>query len=393
MPIINISVKDKIANAECGAKIVCKNSDYVAKFSFDKEWDEYYSKTARFAYDSDVITVAFKGDECKIPKLPNTISLQIEVRAGDIKTAVPAWIDCIPVLDDSFEEIEPPKPNVYDQIMQLINDIDKRLEYLPSEEEIIAIKNVRDDLTDLTRRFEALANSDDETLDQLAEIVAYIKSNKTLIDSITTSKVSVSDIINSLDSNAIDKPLSAKQGLVLNEKITNVSNSLEERTSEWYAQSPNARIPILENFRIGSEPLIYVSTYAPDLVTQYETIIDGATYLFKFAHLDVDGLDFLVPDFLIGENGILNNSFGVVALIDSETLDTAIYSTDNNEHIVSFYQLGIRKLPEKYLPMDTELDETSERPIQNKVVAKAIGDISTALDELHAYAQNLIGGN
>lgn len=50
----------------------------------------------------------------------------------------------------------------------------------------------------LTNRLNALADSDDTTLDQLSEIVEYIKNNKDLIDGITTSKINVSDIISNL---------------------------------------------------------------------------------------------------------------------------------------------------------------------------------------------------
>lgn len=64
----------------------------------------------------------------------------------------------------------------------------------------------------LDRRLNAVADSDDATLDQLSEIVAYIKANKSLIDSITTSKVSVSDIVNNLTTADAKKPLSAAQG-------------------------------------------------------------------------------------------------------------------------------------------------------------------------------------
>lgn len=71
----------------------------------------------------------------------------------------------------------------------------------------------------LTDRLNALANSDDETLDQMGEIVTYIKANKSLIESVTTSKVNVSDIIDNLTTKAADKPLSAAQGLVLNQLI------------------------------------------------------------------------------------------------------------------------------------------------------------------------------
>lgn len=67
----------------------------------------------------------------------------------------------------------------------------------------------------LTERLNALADSDDETLDQMSEVVAYIKSNKSLIDAITTSKVNVSDIIDNLTTNVSNKPLSAAQGVKL----------------------------------------------------------------------------------------------------------------------------------------------------------------------------------
>lgn len=67
----------------------------------------------------------------------------------------------------------------------------------------------------LTDRLNALADSDDETLDQMSEIVTYIKNNKSLIDGITTSKVSVSDIVNNVVTNVSNRPLSAAQGVVL----------------------------------------------------------------------------------------------------------------------------------------------------------------------------------
>jgi hypothetical protein len=65
----------------------------------------------------------------------------------------------------------------------------------------------------LTDRINAVLNSDDKTLDDLSEIVTYIKANKTLIESVTTSKVNVSDIIDNLETPDPTKPLSAKQGV------------------------------------------------------------------------------------------------------------------------------------------------------------------------------------
>lgn len=67
----------------------------------------------------------------------------------------------------------------------------------------------------LTTRLNALANSDDVTLDQMAEVVAFIKDNRGLIEQITTGKVSVSDIVDNLTTNVSNKPLSAAQGVAL----------------------------------------------------------------------------------------------------------------------------------------------------------------------------------
>lgn len=67
----------------------------------------------------------------------------------------------------------------------------------------------------MTDRLNALADSDDTMLDQLSEVVAYIKSNRVLIEAITTSKVSVADIVDNLTTNVANKPLSAAQGMAL----------------------------------------------------------------------------------------------------------------------------------------------------------------------------------
>ena len=84
------------------------------------------------------------------------------------------------------------------------------------------VSNVQDAVAGLTERLNTLADSDDTTLDQLSEIVVYIKNNKSLIDGITTGKVSVDDIVDNLTSTATNKPLSAKQGKALKDLIDGI---------------------------------------------------------------------------------------------------------------------------------------------------------------------------
>lgn len=76
-------------------------------------------------------------------------------------------------------------------------------------------QDIRAEIKKIAEELEAVLDSDDETLDELSEIVSYIKSNKSLINTITTSKVNVADIIDNLSTNVANKPLSAGQGVEL----------------------------------------------------------------------------------------------------------------------------------------------------------------------------------
>lgn len=93
-----------------------------------------------------------------------------------------------------------------------------------------AHSDIRDLITGLTTRLNTLANSDDTTLDQMSEVVAYIKNNKSLIDGITTSKVNVSDIVNNLTTNTTNKPLSAAQGVAIKTLIDALQEELDSHT-------------------------------------------------------------------------------------------------------------------------------------------------------------------
>lgn len=103
----------------------------------------------------------------------------------------------------------------------------------------VAHADIRDLIAGLTSRLNALADSDDTTLDQMSEVVAYIKANKNLIDSITTSKVNVKDIIDNLTSNITNKPLSAAQGVVLKSQIDGLNDELDNHNHDtlYYTKS------------------------------------------------------------------------------------------------------------------------------------------------------------
>ena len=91
-----------------------------------------------------------------------------------------------------------------------------------------AHNDLRIALQELANRINAALDSDDTTLDQMSEVVAYIKSNKSLIDAITSSKVNVADIVNDLVTNVTDKPLSAAQGVAIKGLIEELRTLIPE---------------------------------------------------------------------------------------------------------------------------------------------------------------------
>lgn len=133
MSVINIQVRRKKA-ANPVARIVCGNSGYKISFNFDDEWDAYEAKTARFIWGGKMADVVFTGNLCDVPVLTNTTLVEVGVYAGDLCTTTPALIAC----DKSIlcgDGLPPdPTPEVYAQIMQLLNQSGVgNVKYVPQE--------------------------------------------------------------------------------------------------------------------------------------------------------------------------------------------------------------------------------------------------------------------
>lgn len=122
MPNINIKIRNKVAKAD-RAIIVCDNSDYIAHFDFDAEWDAYTTKTVRFVYGGRYTDVVFSGNECPVPVIQDTRAVTVGVFAGDLHTTTPAYISCVPSILFGNGIPADPTPDVYAQIMELLNNI------------------------------------------------------------------------------------------------------------------------------------------------------------------------------------------------------------------------------------------------------------------------------
>lgn len=134
MKQIEITVRDKIARlVDIDSVIVCDNSDYIAVFEFDSEWDAYDVKTARFKWNGKYEERVFTGTQCDIPVINDTVSVEIGVYAGNLSTTTSALVNAKKSILCGSPVHNEPEPDVYNQIIALLEGFEGA-----SEEEIAA---------------------------------------------------------------------------------------------------------------------------------------------------------------------------------------------------------------------------------------------------------------
>ena len=119
-----VKVRGKIAAAEYTEPYVCDNSDYEIEFDFSEEWQVYELKTARFAYDGKMQDIIFEGSRCGVPRMSGICSFKVGVFAGDLSTTTPAYIEARASILSEGGTPAAPAPDVYDQLMQRMNEIE-----------------------------------------------------------------------------------------------------------------------------------------------------------------------------------------------------------------------------------------------------------------------------
>ncbi len=123
MPVLPITVRNKIATYTADVPYVCGNSDYTAVFTFDEEWNEHTQKTARFVYGSSYTDVLFEGDECPFPVIEEATMIVVGVFAGNLRTSTGASVKACYSIRSGFGAPENPTPDVYDQIMERLDEL------------------------------------------------------------------------------------------------------------------------------------------------------------------------------------------------------------------------------------------------------------------------------
>lgn len=190
--------------------------------------------------------------------------------------------------------------------------------------------DIRSLITNLTTKLNTLADSDDTTLDQLSEIVAYIKNNKSLIDGITTSKLNISDVADNLTTNITNKALSAKQGVELKKlidaitvptkvsQLTNDSKFLTSVPAEYITEDElNTKGYLTKHQDISGkvDKVEGKGLSTVDFTTTYETKLKGlSNYNDTIIKNDIDAINTKINTmFKFNDNGELVVTIGGVS--------------------------------------------------------------------------------
>lgn len=116
---MNFNISNRTISIAKKEKHLSYNSDYIAHFSFDGEWDNVI-KTARFIQFRKYIDVVLdKNDSCDIPILKNGW-VTVGVFSDVMTTTYTKFYMNRTVKDESGDQAEEPTPDVYSQLLGMI---------------------------------------------------------------------------------------------------------------------------------------------------------------------------------------------------------------------------------------------------------------------------------
>lgn len=128
---IHIAVRDRVPTITEGEEVISHNSDYVAEFAFDDEWQDKVKTVYFVCEDGSNQPVVMSGNTCDVPMMAGEhrrifVGVQegTSVKPGKLKTTRPC---CLKVKDSIADylgqPIPDPTPDVYQQIIAMLNNL------------------------------------------------------------------------------------------------------------------------------------------------------------------------------------------------------------------------------------------------------------------------------
>lgn len=128
---IHITVRDRVPTITAGEDVISHNSDYVAEFEFDEEWQDKVKTVYFVCEDGSYQAVVMSGNSCGVPMLDGEHRrIFVGVQAGSaekpsvLKTTRPCCLKVKDSIADLLgEQIPDPPPSVYEQIIAMLESI------------------------------------------------------------------------------------------------------------------------------------------------------------------------------------------------------------------------------------------------------------------------------
>ena len=128
---IHITVRDRVPTITAGEDVISHNSDYVAEFEFDEEWQDKVKTVYFVCEDGSYQAVVMSGNSCGVPMLDGEhrrIFVGVQAGAAEKPSVLKTTRPCCLKVKDSIadylgEQIPDPTPSVYEQIIAMLESI------------------------------------------------------------------------------------------------------------------------------------------------------------------------------------------------------------------------------------------------------------------------------
>lgn len=128
---IHITVRDRVPTITAGEDVISHNSDYVAEFEFDEEWQDKVKTVYFVCEDGSYEAVVMSGNSCGVPMLDGEhrrIFVGVQAGAAEKPSILKTTRPCCLKVKDSIADylgqpIPDPTPDVYEQIIAMLNNL------------------------------------------------------------------------------------------------------------------------------------------------------------------------------------------------------------------------------------------------------------------------------
>lgn len=125
-------------------------------------------------------------------------------------------------------------------------------------------------VSELSTAVNRFLDVDDDTTDQLSEVLELIDNNKGTLESLTVNKINVSDIIDNLITADATKPLSANQGVI----IQNLIDALQTATDNLTSKQNEDKITLLSSIEANTAAIASLEPITADAITAMFTAVN-----------------------------------------------------------------------------------------------------------------------